>query len=166
MPKITISVIKRESDYMITAVNENGVARIRQFARDERDATHRAFGMSVVFDAFYDQLRYTVIENFNTLDHIGKHPAEARAAELTAQLATVTDAYNSANREKNEMIAAIESLKQEIAELRGELKMSYTADDPRIVAAFERTVPVDWRDAYDGETPLGIALDGLGDEVE
>ena len=31
---------------------------------------------------------------------------------------------------------------------------------------FERTAPLDWRDAYDGETPLGIALDGLGDEVE
>lgn len=28
---------------------------------------------------------------------------------------------------------------------------------------FERTAPIDWRDAYDGETPLGIALDDSGD---
>lgn len=88
--------------------------------------------------------------------------AEARAAELTAQLATVTA---ERNRFADELAA------------RGyKPRCTCTMDDnmhePQCAITewarlrFERTAPLDWRDAYDGETPLGIALDGLGDEVE
>lgn len=88
--------------------------------------------------------------------------AEARAAELAAQLAAVTE---ERNRFADELSA------------RGyKPRCTCTMDDNMHEPScsltewtrirFERSAPVDWRDAYQGETPLGIALDGLGDEVE
>ena len=88
--------------------------------------------------------------------------AEARAAELTAQLAAVT-------KERDRFA-------DELAARGYKPRCTCTMDDnmhePQCAITewarlrFERTAPLDWRDAYDGETPLGIALDGLGDEVE
>lgn len=66
-----------------------------------------------------------------------------------------SDRAEAAERTAAELRARIDNLEQEIAELRGELKMSYTSDDPRITV-----------NEWQAETPYGQMLDGLGDEVE
>lgn len=67
---------------------------------------------------------------------------------IAAELATV-------KAERDVLSAHLDNVQQENAELRCELNMSYTADDPRITI-----------NGWQAETPLGQMIDGLGDEVE
>lgn len=68
----------------------------------------------------------------------------------------------AAEAQRDELAEQLATAKARIAELESYIDKH----NQRVLSAFERTAPLDWRSEFNDETPPGQMLDGQGDEVE
>ncbi len=96
-----------------------------------------------------------------------RNELQQRAESAEARAASLADDVLRLERRVTELTAENRQSSETVATLRAEVLTAWeeieTLKRQLAAARFERMAPLDWRET---ETPLGIALDGQGDEVE
>jgi hypothetical protein len=82
---------------------------------------------------------------------------KSRAEDAESRIKTLQEMYHVDHDERIRQEELIKQLRNEITYL--------SSTDHAADIAFEHAAPLDWRNEYANETPLGQALDGQGDEV-